>query len=714
MKSKGKTGWILGIILMSFISLFMVVLALGAWTMSPSSENDDGLSLEEISAYAYRASELYCAGIYYTDKALSADPSQLDYETWNQYVSKANEYWSQLESILLIIEENSDREDLENLVESGHISNPFSLTAYAVDSDEVLRVYDGAKAGSKLKAVATYLGKDMKYAFQALQVAQGEVTAASWNKYGDTALSLEKAARVTKTAAQGAFLVVGAPAAGTAALSAEGVMFAVSGASWILQSVDDGCFIVMGDSYDNSEFVANLGSVNDAFATMTFTNDILSLDFSNIKDGVMAAYSVGETLRGVLQDGKIAGIQFKGPSGNISSMTKTEFLAYQQAKANGDKLPGEIAELLAIIEGKSLQEVKEIQVKPGKSTVSVDEWVTFSTTKLSQGVTYVWKYGGNENPQSVNEFQYMYQTPGTYTMSVTVLDQDQLPIGQGSCEIQVVEKPEDDPDDPDPQGDTQAANSIGENLTYNALAGSYTSPVLEQIWDGEKYIYEVYMIRFTIDQKGNYTYSFLDEDMNIISPNSRGYCPSGHLDIEFWGYGNTFENTGEPSPVFKISDSTNSWSGDYTLLIDLYVYESDISDDYIRTLNNGYYTRYLPEEEPDQESSGLDGTWKSVNNGQYVLQCNAIDGLAQEMTYSTNQNASVNENSYTLVINGFDYVFTYAELMPNGPVWYTLEGNGKDMNGNLSIYGRLATLGSDGNLYLIDSGQGHYEVYIKQ
>ena len=124
----------------------------------------------------------FCAGIYYTDKALTTDPQAVEYTTWIEYVDKACEYMDALDYELDLISGYAETEGFQKAFENTQ-PEKFSLipTASALDSEEIIMTFDGAKAGEKLKAVADLLGKDMEYAYQALQVANGEITAESWN-----------------------------------------------------------------------------------------------------------------------------------------------------------------------------------------------------------------------------------------------------------------------------------------------------------------------------------------------------------------------------------------------------------------------------------------------------------------------------------------------------------------------------------------------------
>ncbi len=311
-------------------------------------------SAERVTAYSWRASELFCAGVYYTNKALSADPRTMSNIEWQECYKNANEYWDALDEILVMLQENVDENTFERMFneQNSQANSLFVTTAYAADSEGIINTFDSAKAGQRLKAVAEYLGRDMskakealKYAASALKMANGEITASEWNNFAQTARNLETAARITKTATQTAAIIAGGPATG----ALEGASLVVGGASLIWQATDDGCFVAMGDSYDSSEFVANLQKVSNFVAPIAFTSGMLTMDFSSAKGAVLASYDFAENIRGLFQDGKIVGIELKGPTGMITSLTKEELLEYQAAKENGQNLPYDIEALLNML-----------------------------------------------------------------------------------------------------------------------------------------------------------------------------------------------------------------------------------------------------------------------------------------------------------------------------------------------------------------------------
>ncbi len=99
----------------------------------------------------------------------------------------------------------------------------------------------------------------------------------------------------------------------------------------------------------------------------------------------------------------------------------------------------------------------------------VEEWIAFTVENTKPEYTYVWEYGGNKNPQDTVTFNYMYQTVGTYTMYVTVLDADGKAIGKGACTVEVVDMPTPTPEatpdvTPEPVQDQSATSGNFENF----------------------------------------------------------------------------------------------------------------------------------------------------------------------------------------------------------------------------------------------------------
>lgn len=487
MKRTNKSGWIIGLVITSALCLFMLLLLIVVVADS-NTNSGPSMSVEEMSGHCYRSSELYCAGIYYTDKALTTDPQAISYQEWQGYVSQANEYWDELNDSLSLIASYADTEGFHESFEATKLEARFTdkLSATilprvsAYDSEEIIRTFNGGQAGKRLKAVADLLGKDMKYAQQALAVANGQVTADSWNDFADTAMHIEAGLRVVKTAGQGAAVCASALLATDPLTALETTTVVVSGASCIWQLLDDGAFIMMGDDYKSSEFVVNLAKVSDAVAPIALAGGMLTMDFTGkAKSAMLSSITVADTLRGLFQDGKIAGIQLTASGGQITSMTKAELLEYKRAKENGQKLPAEIDELLRILEDDTAEELPVFKVSVNKPKAFVEEKVEFTVLDVDPEYTYIWEYGNNKNPQETNKFNYSYQKAGIYTMYVTILNQDGLAIGKGSCPIEVVDMPiatpgEGDENTPElrPEDRPTNINVVGRYVYNNKVSNS--------------------------------------------------------------------------------------------------------------------------------------------------------------------------------------------------------------------------------------------------
>lgn len=449
---KKRVGWIVAVVIGLVITAFMLGIFVTALSEnSEAKKSDDTMNMDKLSAYCYRASDLYCAGIFYTEKALTMDPQENSYDAWIDNQKKAKDYWDALDGVIKRIVDYVDSNEFQEAYEDslgdngfidGLLSQVFSK-AYAIDSSEIIKTFDSAKAGQKIKAVAELLASDMQYAYSAFKVANGEITAESWNDFGDTALRYEQAAQVMATAGKGAAVYVGA-ATGGAATALGKTVLAVNGASAIWQAGDNVAFIAKGDNYKSSEFVINLNKVSDAVAPVAFVGDMLTMNFAGSEDKIMATLTVVDTIRGLLQDDKIAGIQLTDIGGSITTLTKEELLDYQAARENGQDLPKEIADLLATLydEAEETIELVDFNVTASKKVLKPEEWVTFKVEDVEDSYTYVWKYGGNENKKEENTFEYMYQVAGKYTMNVTILDEEGKAIGQGSASVLVEEEPE--------------------------------------------------------------------------------------------------------------------------------------------------------------------------------------------------------------------------------------------------------------------------------
>ena len=349
-----KAGWITGITLLSAVCVLLILMIVTVASDNSSGGGDGTLSAEEAMAVTRRSNELFCAAVYYTDLALSTDPETTSFETWQDYMNQADEYWTALEDISGVMQEQITDETFASMYSGQSHGN----TALAVDSSEILQVFDSAKAGSRLRTLAEHYGKDIDWARAALQMANGQITADAWNNYAETAETLETAARTaqltaTVVAEVGVTATAAAATGGTSLLA--GSYAVVEGASTIIQVLDNGAFILMGgDAYDSSGFVANVNAAGDVLAPVTATAGLLSLDFSNANDAVMSTLQLAEQLNSYFVENKVIGISLNGlrDNGNVTALTKEELAGYIQARRNGEEMPEAIGALLDVLENR--------------------------------------------------------------------------------------------------------------------------------------------------------------------------------------------------------------------------------------------------------------------------------------------------------------------------------------------------------------------------
>jgi uncharacterized protein (UPF0297 family) len=338
-------------------------------------------------ALTRRSNELFCAAIYYTDKALSIDPKTTSYDEWKGYMNTANEYWSALEDVSEKMEKEIKNDTFEDMYRKYQTKafNPFNNVAYAIDSNEIIQVFYSAPAGKRLRTLAKHYNKDLNWARSALKMANGQITAAEWNNYANTAETLEKASRTArltaKVVAQVAVTATAATATGGTSLLASGYAL-VEGASTIIQVLDYCAFILMcGDAYYSSGFVANLNAVSDLTAPITGTVGLLTLDFSNTKDAIMSSLKFAEQINSLFVENKVIGIQLNGlnKKATITKMTKEDLAGYIQAKRSGDELTSEVKDLLDTLENKLGDQAENIfnQIvdtqKPTSSPIATPE-----------------------------------------------------------------------------------------------------------------------------------------------------------------------------------------------------------------------------------------------------------------------------------------------------------------------------------------------------
>lgn len=350
-----NTNWIIGIVILSILCVVLILLTIPNIAETNHQRIDtDGKQMlggSDATILARKASELYCHAIYYTDKALRADPQNITYEEWSGDMDRAEEYWAGLETVSNLLDKSVTDQTFEAMFTEQQ-SRDFALiqTAYALDAKKVLQVFDSAPAGKRLRTLAKHLKSDLKYARAALKMANGQITAEEWNNFGDTSQKLESAARGLRSAGKVAATAAGLMATGGASGVFEVGALTVSGADTLMQIADDGAFIALGDKYDSNEFVAALNKTQDTWGKVAGPVDVLFGNMNDPMDATMFMLTTADNVRSVLKEGKFLGYDlnaaFKGDGATKTTADAAELAQAMLADANGGDVPPELRPIL--------------------------------------------------------------------------------------------------------------------------------------------------------------------------------------------------------------------------------------------------------------------------------------------------------------------------------------------------------------------------------
>jgi hypothetical protein len=439
-----KTGWIVGIVILSLLSVVLIVM-----TMIYAADSDDTvanaggdtvLKGSDATVLARKASELYCFAVYYTDKALSTDPQSVSYEEWGGYLNNAKAYWDALEEVTDLLDVSVTDESFEDMF-SKQAADEFALinTAHALEAKEILQVFDAAPAGKRLRTLAKHLNSDMKYARAALKMANGQITAEAWNNFGDTAQKLESAARGLRSAGKVAATAAGLMATGGVSGVLESGVLTVSGADTLMQIADDGAFIALGEKYDSNEFVAALNKTQDTWSHVSGPVDVMFGDMNDPMDATMFMLTTADNIRSLLQEGKFLGYDLKAAlKGNGAVKTEidaAEMVQYLQASANGQELPEEVMPVVTALVNQLGMEYEAIAaVMTGTDASPVADTITDTDTDSLTGTltsqqedlpqlsgTFIYEYTINTTPTSYFKDIYTFEHGG-YTYQAYSMD----------------------------------------------------------------------------------------------------------------------------------------------------------------------------------------------------------------------------------------------------------------------------------------------------
>lgn len=359
-------SWIIGISILSVICVVLILLMIPniaeANHQSIDTDEERVLTGSDATILARKASELYCYAIYYTDKVLGADPQTIGYEEWSGHVDRAEEYWAALETVSNLLDKSVTDQTFKAMFDRQQ-SRDFALiqTAHALDAKAILQVFDSAPAGKRLRTLAKHLKSDLKYARAALKMANGQITGDEWNNFGDTSQKLESAARGLRSAGKVAATAAGLMATGGATGVFEVGALTVSGADTLIQIADDGAFIVLGDKYDNNEFVAALNKTQDTWGKAAGPVDVLFGNMNNPMDATMFMLATADNIRSVLKDGKLLGYDlsaaFKGGGATKMTADLSELAQAMLSDADGSDIPPELRPTLDAMKNQGTYDV---------------------------------------------------------------------------------------------------------------------------------------------------------------------------------------------------------------------------------------------------------------------------------------------------------------------------------------------------------------------
>lgn len=306
------------------IAFLIIVLTL---LLNVGNKKDNTLDEDMVYRNTISISRTYIALRLKTDKVLTQAKTYSDYNSWNNEMNELLYNWKNLETKASLLDKQSNFEDAEK------VSFNFVNIAHAYTKDEISNVFDKARAGSKIRTLAKYLGVDAKRAFKILKLDQDFVKADAWNEAGDTFKKLEVSATVIKDGCKvagfvGAMAITGGAAsvggvgAGLAAgtvTAGEAVILVVTGTDLVLEVSEDAVTIALGDQHKAVKAISNIRSVTDPAASLLSLKDIpknvSKLATKLDKIGVVLVQV--DQVRSMVQDGKFLGINITPDSKKI-------------------------------------------------------------------------------------------------------------------------------------------------------------------------------------------------------------------------------------------------------------------------------------------------------------------------------------------------------------------------------------------------------------
>jgi hypothetical protein len=260
------------------------------------------------------------------EKALTTNPEEVSFDKWNTRINNA---------IILLddVEKESQKLDEMSAQMTASAQRRTSLVkffpiAYAVNSQEVIAVFDAAPAGKRLRTLANHFGVDARKARAMLKVAQGEITADSWNKAGDTFETLENTARMIKVGAKVSVQVLGTVASGgvvtAPATILEATGMVISNVDMALEIGEEVSKVALGY---NSDAVAMIGDVRKILAPVTNIIAISNLNvLGDVSDKLNVVTFATDTITNAVYDDNYFGVEidFDKAAVFVDSMNQIE------------------------------------------------------------------------------------------------------------------------------------------------------------------------------------------------------------------------------------------------------------------------------------------------------------------------------------------------------------------------------------------------------
>jgi hypothetical protein len=260
------------------------------------------------------------------EKALTTNPEEVSFDKWNTRINNA---------IILLddVEKESQKLDEMSAQMTASAQRRTSLVkffpiAYAVNSQEVIAVFDAAPAGKRLRTLANHFGVDARKARAMLKVAQGEITADSWNKAGDTFETLENTARMIKVGAKVSVQVLGTVASGgvvtAPATILEATGMVISNVDMALEIGEEVSKVALGY---NSDAVAMIGDVRKILAPVTNIIAISNLNvLGDVSDKLNVVTFATDTITNAVYDDNYFGVEvdFNKAAVFVDSMNQIE------------------------------------------------------------------------------------------------------------------------------------------------------------------------------------------------------------------------------------------------------------------------------------------------------------------------------------------------------------------------------------------------------